>query len=294
MKPFLCRYVYWLLWLMFSTAPAADDVALQKGLLWQIDQVGLTPSYLFATLHSEDPRIIQLPLIAQTRFEHAKSAAIEVVMDIPSVQQFSNAMFFSGTPHLDQLLNKEIYSKIVEALRQYGLSEKLARSMKPWAVMTTLSQLPSKTGQYLEMRLYQRAMELQIPLYGLEKVAEQLQIFEELPLAEQVVLLTDTVTHLEERPKVYDKLRDLYLERDLIALRATSESYMLAQSSNHSLTKAFFKRLVEDRNLKMVNQMLPRLQKGNAFIAIGALHFPGEQGILKLLEARGYRVVAVY
>jgi hypothetical protein len=294
MRPFFYRHVYWLLWLVFSTALAADDVALQKSLLWQIDQVGLTSSYLFATLHSEDPRILQLPLIVQTRFEHAKSAAIEVVMDIPSVQQFSNAMFFSGTPHLDQLLNKEIYSKIVEALRQYGLSEKLARSMKPWAVMTTLSQLPSKTGQYLEMRLYQRAMELQIPLYGLEKVAEQLQIFEELPLAEQVVLLTDTVTHLEERPKVYDKLRDLYLERDLIALRATSESYMLAQSSNHSLTKAFFKRLVEDRNLKMVNQMLPRLQKGNAFIAIGALHFPGEQGILKLLEARGYRVVAVY
>jgi hypothetical protein len=293
MRLFFYRHAYWLLWLVIGTTPAAA-VTLQKGLLWQIDQVGLTPSYLFAILHAEDPRILQLPLIVQTRFEQAKSVAIEVVMDIPSVQQFSNAMFFSGTQHLDQLLDKDIFSKIIGALRQYGISEKVARNMKPWAVMTTLRQLPSHTGQYLEMQLYQRAMELQIPLYGLEKVEEQLQIFADMPLAEQVVLLTDTVTQLADRPKIFEQLSKLYLEHDLAALKATSENYMLAQSSNHSLTKEFLKRLVDDRNLNIVTRMLPRLQEGNAFIAIGALRFPGEQGILKLLEARGYRVVAVY
>lgn len=294
MRPCFHRQVYWLLWLVFSTAPAADDVTLQRGLLWQVDQVGLTPSYLFATLHTEDPRILQLPLIAQTRFEQAKSAAIEVVMDLPSVQQFSNAMFFSGTQYLDQLLDKEIFSKIIEALHQYGISEKVARNMKPWAVMTILRQLPSHSGQYLEMKLYQQAMKFQIPLYGLEKVEEQLQIFADLPLAEQVVLLTDTVTQLADRPKIFEQLYELYLKHDLMALKATSENYLLAQSSNHSLTKNFFNRLVDDRNLKIVTRMLPRLQEGNAFIAIGALHFPGELGILKLLEARGYRVVAAY
>jgi len=40
--------------------------------------------------------------------------------------------------------------------------------------------------------------------------------------------------------------------------------------------------------------MEERLQEGNAFIAVGALHLPGENGLLKLLPARGYRVLALY
>ncbi len=36
------------------------------------------------------------------------------------------------------------------------------------------------------------------------------------------------------------------------------------------------------------------VDQGQAFIAIGALHLPGERGVLSLLEARGYRVERVY
>ena len=40
--------------------------------------------------------------------------------------------------------------------------------------------------------------------------------------------------------------------------------------------------------------MTPLLEAGHAFITVGALHLPGERGILHLLEQRGYRVEAVY
>jgi uncharacterized protein YbaP (TraB family) len=44
----------------------------------------------------------------------------------------------------------------------------------------------------------------------------------------------------------------------------------------------------------MLERMEKRLQEGNAFIAVGALHLPGDKGLLKLLQARGYRVSALY
>ena len=44
----------------------------------------------------------------------------------------------------------------------------------------------------------------------------------------------------------------------------------------------------------MVDRMAPRLAEGNAFIAVGALHLPGEKGVLNLLQQGGYRVSAVY
>ena len=44
----------------------------------------------------------------------------------------------------------------------------------------------------------------------------------------------------------------------------------------------------------MVKRMQKRLQEGNAFIAVSALHLPGEKGIIKLLQKQGYQVSALY
>jgi uncharacterized protein YbaP (TraB family) len=53
-------------------------------------------------------------------------------------------------------------------------------------------------------------------------------------------------------------------------------------------------RLLFQRNRRMVERMAVRLAEGNAFIAIGALHLPGDQGVLALLEQQGYEVSVVY
>jgi hypothetical protein len=44
----------------------------------------------------------------------------------------------------------------------------------------------------------------------------------------------------------------------------------------------------------MVERLRPRLAEGGAFVAVGALHLPGEEGILRLLERQGYRVTRLY
>ena len=53
-------------------------------------------------------------------------------------------------------------------------------------------------------------------------------------------------------------------------------------------------RLLTRRNERMVQRMQPRLKEGNAFIAVGALHLPGEEGLLKKLADRGYTITTVY
>jgi uncharacterized protein len=51
---------------------------------------------------------------------------------------------------------------------------------------------------------------------------------------------------------------------------------------------------VDERNLRMVERMTDRLAEGGVFVAVGALHLPGERGILNLLAGRGYRISRVY
>ena len=266
----------------------------QKGLLWQIDRQGLTPSYLFGTIHSEDARVNRLPLEVRSRFEQADSVSLEVQMDISTMIKVARAMFFKGEKSLDKLINKSLYDEIVKALLKYDMPSMVVNKLKPWAVIVTLSTPPTKTGEVLDLRLYRKAQQLKIPTYGLEKVEEQLRVFEDIPLADQITLLTDTLKYLDKMPVIFDKLHDLYLERDLTALMKFSVKYMRNSSDNQALMEDFYKRVVDDRNKKMVTRMEKRLWEGNAFIAVGALHLPGEKGLLNLLQIRGYHVLALY
>ena len=47
---------------------------------------------------------------------------------------------------------------------------------------------------------------------------------------------------------------------------------------------------VAERHHVMVERAMPMLRKGNVFIAVGALHLPGAEGLVELLRAKGYRV----
>ncbi len=280
-----------LLLLMVQTLFADES---QKGLLWQINKPGLTPSYVFGTIHSEDARVTQLPTIVRSRFEQASSASFEIMMDIPTMLKAASAMFFVGEESLDKVIDKALYTQIVDALRQYQMPAIMVKKLKPWAVLVTLSTPPNETGDFLDLMLYKKAQQLQIPTYGLEKVEEQLAVFNDFSLEDQVSLLKDTLKNLEKMPVLFEKMHELYLKRDLTTLLKFSIEEMKSDSDNLLLVDAFYKKAVDDRNIRMVKRMEKRLQEGNAFIAIGALHLPGKKGMLKLLQDRGYNVSAIY
>jgi len=44
----------------------------------------------------------------------------------------------------------------------------------------------------------------------------------------------------------------------------------------------------------MIDRMQPYLLKGDAFIAVGALHLPGDDGIIENLNQQGYTITAIY
>ena len=56
---------------------------------------------------------------------------------------------------------------------------------------------------------------------------------------------------------------------------------------------AFEKRMVEMRNYVMAERAEPLLESGSAFIAVGAMHLPGETGLVTLLRQAGYRLQPV-
>ena len=86
-------------------------------------------------------------------------------------------------------------------------------------------------------------------------------------------------------------MKSLYIKRDLQGLMDAGNKYSV---SDKALYEELIKKLLWDRNISMVNKMETYLQAGNSFIAIGALHLPGKDGVLYLLHKKGYKISKVY
>ena len=66
------------------------------------------------------------------------------------------------------------------------------------------------------------------------------------------------------------------------------------EAESPEVLRSFQEDLLDRRNLRMADRMEERLQEGGAFVAVGALHLPGEKGILSLLNSKGYRLTRLY
>ncbi len=264
----------------------------QTGLLWKIEKPGSRPSFLLGTIHSDDSRVIKPPEIVLQKLRLADSFVAELKMDAFSSQEASQLMFLPAGQKLESLIGTQRYLKCVSLLSEYHIPESTVQRMKPWAVMVTLSMPKSRTGVVLDHRLYLEAELHGKKTYGLETNREQVALFESFSLQDQIIMLDDAIKEYARLPALFDELVRYYLERDLTGLEKISEKYML--QGNSFIANNFKQKALLDRNYRMVRRMKPRLMEGNSFIAVGALHLPGDEGILRLLEREGYRVTPVY
>ncbi|MFO7602605.1 MAG: TraB/GumN family protein, partial [Gammaproteobacteria bacterium] len=184
------------------------------------------------------------------------------------------------------------YQQSVALMAARGVPEPLMQQMKPWAVAVQLNLPQAQSGLFLDMLLYQQASAAGKAVYGLESMEEQMGVFDGMSTAQQIVFLEESIKYVDEVPAMIENITRLYLDRDLGALQAYSDRLM--SRGERQLSEALQERLIVERNQRMVGRMQPRLIEGNAFIAVGALHLPGEQGILRLLQNAGYRVKAIY
>ena len=262
------------------------------GLLWEIRADGVTSSYLFGTIHSEDPEVLDLAVPVQEAFDGADRVVLEVLMDMEAMIYSSSAMLLMDGRMLSDITGRSLFDKTASAVSSRGIPEIVLERMKPWAAATTLSVPPPETGLVLDLRLYQEAERTGKQLHGLESIREQLDVFDAMPERDQVALLKDAVDNLEIIDEMNAALLSAWKRRDLAAMMAISDESM--RTGDQRLAREFEQRLIVGRNRLMADRVEPYLRQGRAFIAVGALHLPGNDGLLNLLEQRGYTVRAVY
>lgn len=264
----------------------------EAGLLWRVEGAGPKPSYLFGTIHSDDPRVNRLPEVVEQALDDSDSFTMEVLLDEKVLLQLMAVSTLPPEQSLTDLLDADLYRQTIEAMAKHGYPEAAVERLKPWVALTTLSTPQPRGGEILDMVLFSRADGLGKRVYGLESVAEQVAVLDELPMADQIAALRDTLQHLDKLEAVFAELYEAYLARDLARLVELSDEHMYM--GDREIGEQLMEQLVDIRNRRMVERLQPRLREGGAFVAVGALHLPGELGLIQLLRNQGYKVLAVY
>jgi uncharacterized protein YbaP (TraB family) len=259
-------------------ASAARELLFGDGVLWKVERPGTPPSHLFGTIHVTNSRVLDLPEPVRNAFESARRTAFEINFNNGQQNQMRRAVLLGDGRRLEDILGPQLFRDTARTARKYGLSAPHLQRLKPWSLMTFLS--------FPEARRQGKA------IHGLETIAEQIDVFDGLPEADQVAFVRNMVSLNSEIDSWFSRLIAAYLERDLTAIRDMA----VAQTAevDDGVVDAFQARLLDERNKRMARRLIARLQEGELFAAVGALHLPGEQGILRLLELQGYHITRVY
>lgn len=249
-------------------------------------------NWLLGTIHSEDERVIDFPPVLQQALEQADTIALELVPAPEALERLAASMQLPPGQSLSDRLDDGLHARVVSALKDHGMQPASIDRLRPWAAALTLAQPPAVTGQFMDLVLAHRAAEHGAISVALETMDEQLAFFTGLGEPAHIALLESAVADHERGGEDFEALVSAYLESDLECLQALAERQL--SHLPDEIQDRFRQQGIVERNAEMVRRALPLLDRGETLIAVGALHLPGEKGLVALLRAQGYRVEAIY
>lgn len=275
-----------------------------EAMLWKIEKTGVEPSYLLGTMHLSDPRISNLSPKAQDAIAHSKSVALEVA-DL-SEQALAAAMakakdliVYTDGKSLNAQLSETEFKKVQEVIAKSGMPVELAAVLKPWLVSMLLATSDCERRKVasgalvLDLNVAAEAQKHGLTVTGLETVDDQLAALAAVPEDQQLAMLKVGLNYVDRSEDMMETLVQMYVKRQIGAAMPFQLALAAQSGVPASAFDGFKKTLLIDRNAKMCEAALPLIDRGSAFIAVGALHLPGPSGLVALLRERGYTVTAV-
>jgi uncharacterized protein YbaP (TraB family) len=275
-----------------STFVEAQDT---KTLFWEVSGKKLKkPSYMFGTYHLlNDTYMKELPN-AEKAFKKADGVVVEMLIDSTKLMSLSMMAMMQGTTFKELVDSVDYVNVKIEVAEKLGPQMAAALNMlKPNAIMAALimnynreynAELLGKyPGTALDLYFANDAKSRKKEVIGLESMEDQFEVlYNRQPLEKQAETLVKLVNDKTEVMEMQKDLATFYLANDLDKLNAMYEEYSDKYGESDYLLK--------DRNIKWMDVFPDILKKGNQFIAVGALHLPGEFGMINLLRKAGYTV----
>jgi uncharacterized protein YbaP (TraB family) len=263
----------------------------KSSLLWKIEGPG-TPkgSYLFGTMHLIEKQYFIFP----DKLEKLVKKSDQLVMELagmPNQLEALNLVTLKEGSFFDYFTPEQTDTILRWAKSEMKMSEEGFRStmskMKPFVVvqMATQIRFMGKTESY-EMTFEQIARENEITIKGLETIAQQMAIFDNLSNEQQTEMVMEGIRNMEKTLLQTERMQKLYVGQNVDSL------YLMIQEEGGTIAEEMSE-FLDKRNQNWVPQIKEMIQEKKTFIAVGAGHLGGPNGVIRLLEKEGYTLTPV-
>lgn len=276
----------------FSTARVVQSApAPKKIMMWKAVN-GPNIVYLLGSIHLGSPDMYPLPKPIDDAFNRSKAMVVEVNIenvDMGSMmQQITDSGMYKDGDTLWAHLSPKTTEKVKKLFAHYNFPTERVGMMKPWLVGIMASVLPMMSaGMAADLGIDKHFLDLATGKKKIEQAESmefQLKVLSSLPDSAADSYLSWTIGEIDRSKSEELMLEKLWKSGNAEALAAVITTY--PKELVHVMRS-----LLEDRNPHMADIAEKYLKGGGpCFFVVGAGHLVGEEGVVAILQRRGYQI----
>ena len=193
-----------------------------------------------------------------------------------------NLQFFKEG--LDHLLGADLYKKLKANLKKESISLDSFKNVKlALAFAGIVSQIFSKNHLPVDVLIFSEALKNKKKIIGLETLKFQIPLLMLIPEINSASNFIQLIMDPDHGSTKFNKMKDIYIAGN------PEELFQLSKLP----TKELNEKLLDERNINWVPVVLGHLKKEICFMAVGAAHLGGENGLLNLFRNQGFEIFPI-
>lgn len=275
-----------------AAALALAPAAHAQPPVWVVKD-GDSEMLLFGSVHVLPPGLEWRPTRLDIGLEKAEDVWFELPVGPATDQEVGRLAATAGTlppgQSLFRLLPPADAQRLMRLAAKYGLDKTVLDRLEPWLAEVALASVTFTASGADASHGVEAVTNAAAPASALrrnlETPAEQIGLFDQTPMADQLASLKVSMAELEAEPDGYDQLVRAWLDGD------TSKLDREALEPLREASPTLYRRLVSDRNARWTVELDRRLKgKGRTVVVVGIGHLIGAGGVPARLRALGYSV----
>lgn len=263
-----------------------------RSFLWKV-QSGPSVMFLAGSVHALTADAYPLNPAYQRAFD-ASGALVEEI-NLAEADPLSGGLgllakgMYQDGRTFSSAVSRDTLAMVQSKLKNTPLAVDLIQPMKPWMVMLMLEALGAQSAGLdpqigLDKHFYDLANEKGKQVIGLETAESQIDRFDKMPERMQEQMLRSELAEMETEQTGLRAILTAWQNGDAPAIEK-----MLLGSFNEN--PAAYNSLITERNRNWMPQLEACLKRPSpCFVVVGAAHIVGPQGLLAMLQQRGYRI----
>jgi uncharacterized protein YbaP (TraB family) len=271
---------------------AAPEAARAQPPVWVVSDAD-SELVLFGSVHILPPGLDWRPAPLSRALAAADDVWFELPVDPAAEAEVARLAGERGVLPPDgslfALLTAAEQVQLARVAESYGVEASTLDRLQPWLAEVALGAAAFRRFGAGAEHGVEKAVSAAAPARAgrraFETPAEQIALFADTPLEEQLAALRETLQELEDEPDAFAQMVAAWMAGDLDGLDREVLEPLRRSAPN------FYRRLVTERNVRWTETLDQRLKgEGRTVVVVGMGHLIGSDGLPARLRALGYKV----